>query len=50
MKGCVLIAIKPESTLLITPPVEPYDFCEGITADTLVAPVPPVDVASELGE
>lgn len=30
--------------------VEPYDFCEGITADTLAAPVSAVDVASEVAE
>ncbi len=50
MKGCVLIEITPESTLLITPPVEPYVFCEGITPDKLVAPVPAIDVASEVNE
>lgn len=38
------------SRLVIAKDVETYDFCEGITADTLVAPVPPVDVASEVGE
>lgn len=50
MKGGVLIEIKRESTLLITTQVEPYDFCEGITADARVAPVPPVDVAAEVAE
>ena len=36
--------------LAISTDVDTYDFCEGITADALVAPVPAVDVASEAAE